>query len=83
MRILRCGSAEIADDVDEVADGEIVVALTRDELALFAGGIRESLEEIEDWEFDTRLGVTRSEAREILNHTINVLGSIPLDEWPR
>ena len=83
MRILRCVSAEIADDVDEVADGEIVVALTRDELALFASGIGESLEAIEDWEFHTRLGATPDEAWEILNHTLDILRSIPLDEWPR
>jgi hypothetical protein len=50
------------DEPEEVADSELVVAMTRDELALVTGGINEALQAVEDWEFETRLGFTREEA---------------------
>lgn len=43
---------------DEVVYDELVVATTRDDLAVPAGAINESLEAVAEWEFDTRLGVT-------------------------
>ncbi|WP_131821935.1 hypothetical protein [Mycobacteroides chelonae] len=61
MRILNQGSPT----TDSVADDEIILGVTREELAILAGGIRESLEEIEEWEFHTRMGITRDEAKSL------------------
>lgn len=48
---------------DVVADDEVVVATTRNELAMLAGAISEALEAVEEWEFDTRVGATPDEIR--------------------
>lgn len=47
----------------EVADDEVVLAATRDELAALANAVNESIEAVEGWEFQTRLGVTLDDAR--------------------
>ena len=46
-----------------VAQGEFVVAISRDELSLLANAITEALEAVEEWEFETRLGATRDHAK--------------------
>lgn len=58
MRLLRPDTGEV-----DVADDEVVVAVTRAELALFASALNEALEAVEEWEFDTRLGVPPEHAR--------------------
>lgn len=58
---------------DEIVDDEIVVATTRDELAVLAGFINEALEAVEEWEFDTRLGVTPEQARALRDRLNDVL----------
>lgn len=58
---------------DEVVDDELVVATTRDELAVLAGAINEVLEAVEEWEFDTRLGVTPEQARALRDRLNEVL----------
>ncbi len=58
---------------DEVVDDELVVATTRDELAVLAGAINEALEAVEEWEFDTRLGVTPEQARALRDRLNDVL----------
>jgi hypothetical protein len=45
--------------------GDIVLALTADELAAIGNALNESLEGIEEWEFSTRMGVTRHEVEEL------------------
>lgn len=61
MRLLHPGTPWIGDR--EVVPDEVVLAVTRDELVALAGAVNESVEAVEDWEFQTRLGVTRDEAR--------------------
>ena len=61
MKILHPDSPWIGED--EVADDEVVVAVTRVELTTLASAINEALEAVEDWEFETRLGVTPEQAR--------------------
>ncbi|WP_139359897.1 hypothetical protein [Mycobacterium sp. D16Q16] len=56
-----------------VADDEIIVGVTREELVILAGGIRESLEEIEEWEFHTRMGITRDEAKSLRDKIRTIL----------
>lgn len=71
MRILHPDSPWIGEE--EVADDELVVAATRHELATMAGAINEVLEAVEEWEFDTRLGVTREQARALRDRLNEVL----------
>ena len=71
MRQLRPDTPWIGED--EIADDELVVATTRDELAVLAGAINEALEAVEEWEFDTRLGVTPEQARALRDRLNEVL----------
>jgi hypothetical protein len=48
--------------VDE-RDARIVVALTPEEFRLLAGCVNEKIEAVEDWEFSTRLGAEKDDAR--------------------
>ena len=63
MRMIHLDSFWIGGG--EMTDDELVVATTRDELVIMAGAINEALEAIEEWEFDSRLGVTSARAREL------------------
>lgn len=58
---------------EQLGDDEVVLAATRDELLTLSGAIRETLEAVEEWEFHTRLGVTREEARALGNQIREVL----------
>ncbi|WP_407359101.1 hypothetical protein LTA6_001521 [Microbacterium sp. LTA6] len=71
MRMLRSDSARVGDS--GVADDELVIATTRDELAALAGAINEALEAVEEWEFDTRLGITPDQARRLAARISDVL----------
>jgi hypothetical protein len=42
---------------------EIILHLTRAELLLLAGSVNEAIEAVEDWEFSTRLGADKTDAR--------------------
>ena len=59
--------------VDE-RDGRIVLALTSEEFWLLAGCVNEAIEAVEDWEFSTRLGAEKDEARR-LRVELSELGS--------
>ena len=61
MRILHPDSPWIGDD--EVTDDELVLAVTQADLAVLAGAVNEALELVENWEFETRLGVTPDRAK--------------------
>jgi hypothetical protein len=45
---------------------KFAVSLSRDELEFLCGSINETLEAVEDWEFQTRTGETPQRAKEIL-----------------
>jgi hypothetical protein len=50
--------------VDAWADGDrVVLTVTREQLLLLAGSVNEAIEAIEDWEFSTRLGAEKDDAR--------------------
>lgn len=59
MRRIQLGSAPAV--AGQIGDDEVAVALTLDELMMFAGAINEALEAVEAWEFQTRLGWEREE----------------------
>lgn|GEM_PF-3241083 len=61
MRIIRDGTAWANDRRD--ANAEIVVGVTREELAALCGGLNEALEAVEDWEFQTRVSISPESAR--------------------
>ncbi|MGN8246301.1 hypothetical protein ACTHAM_003440 [Cellulomonas soli] len=73
MRFLHPDSPWIGDE--EVADDELVIATTRDELITLAGAINEALEAVDEWEFDTRLGVTPDQAKALRDRINDVLRS--------
>lgn len=61
MRILHAGSSSA--DGGDVASGEVVVAVSRDELRILANGVNEALELLEPWEFPIRVGAGTDEAK--------------------
>lgn len=61
--------------VDAVADDEVVVAMTRNELVILSGALGEALEAVEEWEFGTRVGATPDEARALRDRIGAVLRS--------
>lgn len=71
MRLIRPDSKWVCDD--EVVDGEVVIAATRDELVLLANSLNEALEGVEDWEFGPRLGGSQDEARALRSAVRNLL----------
>lgn len=71
MKILHPESPWIGDE--QVADDEVVIATTRDELAILAGAINEALEAVNEWEFDTRLGLMPDQARALRDRINEVL----------
>lgn len=57
----------------DIAAGEVLVAATREELAGLASCVVEALEAMEDWEFHTRTGLRREDARQLLDRLHEVL----------
>ncbi len=64
--------------MDAQADGDrVVLTLSRAQLLLLAGSVNEVIEAVEDWEFATRLGAEKQEARRLraeLGEVIRRLG---------
>jgi hypothetical protein len=52
---------------------EVVVSLTHDDLDMIIAGLRETLQEVEDWEFDTRTGFQREEIRQFLDEVLTLV----------
>ena len=53
-------------DLDSGDSSYLLLRLTRNDVALLASALRETLEAVEDWEFETRVGESRDRAREAL-----------------
>lgn len=49
------------DHPQPIGADEILVAMTRQELTALRGTVRETLNELEDWEFELHMGFTREE----------------------
>ena len=60
-----------------VNDEDVVFVATSNQLRLFASGIRETLEAVEDWEFHTRVGAQRAELRALGSELQALLREIP------
>ncbi len=57
-------------EIQSSDDGNFALELTESELEAVQSGLRETLEALEDWEFETRTGFTREEMRSILSDLI-------------
>jgi hypothetical protein len=55
----------------------IVLNLTRAELLLLAGSVNEAIEAVEDWEFSTRLGADKADARALSDELGDLIASLP------
>jgi len=60
-----------------IGDEDVVFVATSNQLQLFASGIRETLEAVEDWEFHTRVGAQRAELRALGSELQVLLREIP------
>jgi hypothetical protein len=56
-----------------VDSDEVVLAITRDELAGLANSIGEALQAVDEWEFDTRVGLIPEDARRLRDEISMVL----------
>lgn len=56
-----------------VSPDEAVIAVSRDELAGLANSIGEALQAVDDWEFDTRVGLLPKEARQLRDEIGHIL----------
>lgn len=64
--------------VELIEDRErVLLSLTRDELLLLAGSVNEAIEAVEDWEFSTRLGAEKDEARALRGELRRVISELP------
>jgi hypothetical protein len=57
----------------------IVLHLTRAELLLLAGSVNEAIEAVEDWEFSTRLGAEKDDARALRTQLGDLITRLPPD----
>jgi len=55
----------------------IVLHLSRAELLLLAGSVNEAIEAVDDWEFSTRLGADKADARRLLTELGDLIASLP------
>jgi hypothetical protein len=55
----------------------VVLSLTRAELLLLAGSVNEAIEAVEDWEFSTRLGADKGEARALGGELRRAISELP------
>lgn len=61
------------DAVASVEADELVITVTREELVGLANSIGEALLAIDDWEFDTRVGLLPDDARSLRDAISGVL----------
>lgn len=71
MRLID--AAEPWTELPGVDPRELVIAISRDELVGLANAIGESLQAIDDWEFDTRVGLLPQDARFLRDQISEVL----------
>jgi hypothetical protein len=56
---------------------QIILHLTRAELLLLAGSVNEAIEAVEDWEFSTRLGADKADARALSVELGDLIACLP------
>ncbi|HEY3337671.1 MAG TPA: hypothetical protein VGK18_04145 [Propionicimonas sp.] len=71
MRILHPDANGLVSD--PVAEGESAIVVTHNELLALVGAINEALEAVDEWEFETRVGVAPEEAQEVRDQLARLL----------
>jgi hypothetical protein len=61
------------NELPGVDPDEVVVAVSRDELVGLANALGEALRAVDDWEFDTRVGLLPQDARTLRDQVSEVL----------
>ena len=56
---------------------QVVLRLTRAELLLLAGSVNEAIEAVDDWEFSTRLGADKADARALRTELGDLIAQLP------
>jgi hypothetical protein len=56
---------------------QVVLRLTRAELLLLAGSVNEAIEAVDDWEFSTRLGADKADARALRTELGHLIAQLP------
>ena len=68
--------------IQSTVEGAIVL-LTQRELTILANAINETLQEVEDWEFSTRVGVEPAEADILRRKIVETLTTIERSALPK
>lgn len=71
MDLLQSDASFVGDR--ELVRGELAITVTKDDLVTMANAIGEAIEAVEDWEFQTRVGVTSQYARELQAQIAKIL----------
>lgn len=66
-------ASEPWNTLPEITREDVVIATSRDELVGLANAITEALQAIEDWEFDTRVGLLPEDARNLRTQISGIL----------
>ena len=67
-------------DVELLDDEQrVVLSMTRQELFLIAGAVNEIIDAIEDWEFSSRLGTSKDDARGLRSELRRIISELPPD----
>jgi hypothetical protein len=61
----------------ELPTGDVVLIVTRDELRMLNNGLNDTRASLDDAEFSTRVGATRSEARDLLDQLQELSSRLP------
>ncbi len=59
-----------------MSEKTVTLQLSTHELELLASALNEALEAVEEWEFETRLGASRAEAREFQKRLRDMVANI-------
>lgn len=78
MRLVKQG--RVAQMREALASDEVLVVLNRHELALMNNAANETLEALDDWEFETRVGGSRAEVKALL-HEIGAVSQQASLRW--
>ena len=56
--------------LEKSTENQFLVELSELELDMFQAGLRETLQELEDWEFQTRTGFEREEIQNLIRNLV-------------
>lgn len=60
----------------EITKGSAILKVSQDEISIIINCMNETLEAVEDWEFQTRLGVSPDEVKKMIQFFLGVHSDI-------